>query len=285
VAASGFDRRGRLLLRCRASTDGLGSGFIGSLHPALGVFTSTGSRYHLRPAEMFVSSSVFCAEESSGRCQPSLLLSLPPLFEGPGIIHQSFRSAFVSAESIYKFRWGPKIVLFVVRNSTVSSLAILRRAASRQQSPIANVGTTVLPLFLCMCLGGCTTQKPQPAPAIEFTKVPFAQEGNPDSLDAIEGRVTGGKSGQRIVLFAKSGPWWVQPMTNQPFTTVGSDSTWKNSTHYGLEYAALLVDPGYHPPGTTDTLPTVAEASRCTSADTHPSSRAQCLRSHGFPAS
>jgi signal transduction histidine kinase len=31
---------------------------------------------------------------------------------------------------------------------------------------------------------------------------------------------------------------------------------WSNSTHPGVEYAALLVGPGFHPPPTTSTLPT-----------------------------
>src|SRR5262249_20582882 len=33
------------------------------------------------------------------------------------------------------------------------------------------------------------------------------------------------------------------------------DLTWKTSTHYGTEYAALLVDPSYHPPPTLNSLP------------------------------
>jgi len=67
--------------------------------------------------------------------------------------------------------------------------------------------------------------------------------------------VIGGHAGQRIVLYAKSGIWWVQPTVDQPFTTIQSNSTWTNSTHPGTEYAALLVGPGYRPPPTTEVLP------------------------------
>jgi hypothetical protein len=74
-------------------------------------------------------------------------------------------------------------------------------------------------------------------------------------MQTIAGRVSGLRAGQRIVLFARSGTWWVQPFSNDPFTAVAPDSTWKNNTHGGSEYAALLVDASYAPPKTTDTLP------------------------------
>jgi PAS domain S-box-containing protein len=74
-------------------------------------------------------------------------------------------------------------------------------------------------------------------------------------MDRIEGRVIGGHPGQRIVLFAHWGPWWVQPLVDQPFTTIQPDSTWRNSTHFGTQYAALLVDPSYQPPANTNVLP------------------------------
>jgi hypothetical protein len=48
----------------------------------------------------------------------------------------------------------------------------------------------------------------------------------------------------------------VQPTVEQPFTTIGSDSKWANSTHLGTDYAALLVEEGYRPPPTLDDLPT-----------------------------
>jgi hypothetical protein len=49
----------------------------------------------------------------------------------------------------------------------------------------------------------------------------------------------------------------VQPLDTSPFTGIGPDSRWTNSTHLGTEYAALLVDPGYFQPARTDRLPAV----------------------------
>ncbi|AXC10546.1 hypothetical protein ACPOL_1198 [Acidisarcina polymorpha] len=57
-------------------------------------------------------------------------------------------------------------------------------------------------------------------------------------------------------MYARSGPWWIQPWPEQPFVTIQPDSTWSTSTHLGFEYAALLVNPDYHPAPTLDTAPT-----------------------------
>lgn len=74
-------------------------------------------------------------------------------------------------------------------------------------------------------------------------------------MEMIAGRALGVKPGQRIVLYAKSGIWWVQPLFNKPFTAIRQDSTWSSATHIGTEYAALLVDSKYIPLQTTDSLP------------------------------
>jgi hypothetical protein len=48
----------------------------------------------------------------------------------------------------------------------------------------------------------------------------------------------------------------VQPYSYRPFTKIEGDS-WRSQIHLGTEYAALLVDPGYTPPDTTESLPVV----------------------------
>jgi hypothetical protein len=106
-----------------------------------------------------------------------------------------------------------------------------------------------------LVLGACGTQKNHVDAVIEFTEIPIAGSGSPDELRSIQGRVSGAKPGQKLVLFAHAGSWWVQPFTNQPFTTIQPDSTWRNWTHPGTAYAALLVDPEYQPPATTAALP------------------------------
>jgi hypothetical protein len=109
--------------------------------------------------------------------------------------------------------------------------------------------------LVCLVLGGCRSAQSSTSPSIEFTEVPEAGPGGAARMETIAGRVIGGRAGQHIVLFAKSGTWWVQPLANKPFTPIQKNFTWKNSTHLGTEYAALLVEPGYSAPKTTDILP------------------------------
>ncbi|HET6900119.1 MAG TPA: sensor histidine kinase [Vicinamibacteria bacterium] len=93
------------------------------------------------------------------------------------------------------------------------------------------------------------------ASAIEFTLVPPEAPGGAEQLTAIEGRATEARPGQRIVLYARSGDWYVQPYANAPFTVIEGDGTWRSPTHLGTEYAALLVDAEYRPLAKTPALP------------------------------
>jgi hypothetical protein len=112
-------------------------------------------------------------------------------------------------------------------------------------------------VMICLSLGACRSSNRATQPSIEFSRVPQASEDGKDKHDIIEGRVIGTHPGQKIVLYARSGAWWVQPLVSQPFTPVRRDSRWTNATHLGTEYAALLVEPGYRPLPKTDVLPTL----------------------------
>ena len=115
---------------------------------------------------------------------------------------------------------------------------------------------TVLLLALsCFLFGGCRSRQEGVGPSVEFTTIPLADEGGTQRLDPIEGRVSGARPGQRIVLYARSGAWYVQPYTEDPFTTIQPDSTWRSATHLGTDYAAILVEPTYVPPDVMDVLP------------------------------
>jgi hypothetical protein len=114
----------------------------------------------------------------------------------------------------------------------------------------------MIPLLLVSVLsGGCSSRSVPPKPTIQITQVPAASPGGPVQMDLIEGRASGAKPNQQIVLYARSDIWWIQPFANQPFTKIQPDSTWRNSTHLGTDYAALLVEPGFHPPTKVATLP------------------------------
>ena len=110
-------------------------------------------------------------------------------------------------------------------------------------------------LALAALSPGCRSASSLVPPGISFTHVPPRSDGSADKLDLVEGRVQGMAPGERVVLFALSGVWWVQPLAEQPFTTIQPDATWKSFIHPGSAYAALLVNAGYNPPLTTKTLP------------------------------
>jgi hypothetical protein len=94
-------------------------------------------------------------------------------------------------------------------------------------------------------------------PRVVITQTPQASEGGPEQMAQIAGRISGASADHRIVLFAKSGAWFVQPLRSKPFTSIQADLTWTASTHLGSEYAALLVREGYQPPSRLETLPDV----------------------------
>ena len=103
-------------------------------------------------------------------------------------------------------------------------------------------------------LSGCRSPQTSAQPSIEFTRVPQADEGGRDKHDIIQGRVSGARPGQQIVLYSRSGVWWLQPLVGHPFTKLEA-SQFSNATHLGTEYAALLVDAGYRPADTVKELP------------------------------
>jgi len=131
------------------------------------------------------------------------------------------------------------------------------RSGMRRKAP-SLVATMRVACFTTLLIfpAGCRSRQETLRPAIEFAKVPPAAQGGREKVDTIAGRVVGARPGQRIVIYARSGPWWVQPWPDQPFIPIQADSTWSTWTHLGFEYAALLVDPGYKPPATMDVIPT-----------------------------
>src|SRR5262245_49984830 len=102
--------------------------------------------------------------------------------------------------------------------------------------------------LIVLAASGCG---PSSQPSIRITTIPPEDKGGGQALETISGRVTGASAGQQVVLYARSGAWYVQPFVETPFTPVNPDGTWSSPTHLGTEYAALLVKPDYVPPPLT----------------------------------
>ena len=137
-----------------------------------------------------------------------------------------------------------------------------------------------------LLMTGCTRSKAEVS--IEFTRVPPNSHGGSDKFDSLEGRVKGARPGQRIVLYARSGTWWIQPYAANPFTEIQPDGKWRASIHLGTEYAALLVEPGYVPQTNPKLLPSKGGAigalaiANGTGVLTEPVARTKTLHFSGY---
>ena len=110
-------------------------------------------------------------------------------------------------------------------------------------------------VLISILFSGCGLSANRSEPVIEFSLIPAAETGGTMRLEPVRGRVFNARADQQVVLYARSGNWYVQPFTDQPLTKIEADFSWHNTTHLGTEYAALLVEPGYLPPAETSVLP------------------------------
>jgi hypothetical protein len=128
--------------------------------------------------------------------------------------------------------------------------------------------TATFSVLLASCaLAGCHASSNELAPTIAFGKVPAAQESHYKidiiedgdyTKDTIEGRASGARPGQRIVVYARTdGRWGLCRQSGQRFTNIDAAGRWKASVHLGTRYSALLVDPTYSPPEQTESLPII----------------------------
>jgi hypothetical protein len=93
-------------------------------------------------------------------------------------------------------------------------------------------------------------------PIVTVTTVPPDAVGGPEKIDLIEGTVAGAPANHKIVIYTFSGgTWYVQPLVNEPFTSIEQDGRWSNRIHLGSKYAALLAPESYKPPARLETLP------------------------------
>jgi hypothetical protein len=113
---------------------------------------------------------------------------------------------------------------------------------------------------LALNIGVALAQSPssQQGVKVEFSHVPSAGMGS-DSRGNIDGNVLGLKSPEeyKIVLYAHTDQWYVQPLVKDPYTDLDSNGHWTNWTHLGDRYAALVVRPSFRPSTPVQALPSV----------------------------
>jgi len=100
-------------------------------------------------------------------------------------------------------------------------------------------------------------EKDATKPSIHIIEVPSKGAGEV-ALETIAGTVSGVKVKEcKVVIFAHTNTWYVQPYIDSSDTDIRDDNTWRTETHLGSEYAALLVKASYKPPATTGKLPEI----------------------------
>src|SRR5262245_20922746 len=99
---------------------------------------------------------------------------------------------------------------------------------------------------------------PYIAPSITITQGPPAG-GGPGAMAPIAGKAEGNDIARyKVVIFAHTDLWYVQPSPSAPYTDITPDGSWSSRIYLGQEYGAILVDPSsYKPPATISTLPQV----------------------------
>ena len=88
---------------------------------------------------------------------------------------------------------------------------------------------------------------------------PTDLQGGPERTGHIGGVVSGVlPSDFRIVIYAHTTHWYVQPSASSPWTGITSEGEWDSDTYLGDRYAILLVKPSYVPPAEVQALPGIS---------------------------
>jgi len=92
-------------------------------------------------------------------------------------------------------------------------------------------------------------------PDIEIDAITVSALAN--ELGTMNGHVTGLRHPERykVVIYAHTNHWYVQPFTEQPLTEILPNGSWSNSTHRGDAYAAFVVSSTWRPVETVNALP------------------------------
>ncbi len=97
--------------------------------------------------------------------------------------------------------------------------------------------------------------------AVRFTTSPeirvIGSPGTDPELRNVSGVIDGlgDPEKYKIVLYARTDHWYVQPFLSQTSTDITANGAWAGETHFGNAYGALVVDLDYYPEPVVDALP------------------------------
>jgi len=102
------------------------------------------------------------------------------------------------------------------------------------------------------------TAEASPKPRIKITDIPPASaQGSATATNLIGGIAYGKDLSKccRVIIYAHTDAWYVQPTVASPYTPIGENGKWQTTTHPGAQYAALLVESSFKPEARIDNLP------------------------------
>jgi hypothetical protein len=112
-----------------------------------------------------------------------------------------------------------------------------------------------LAISVAVSLAASTVFAQDTTPAVTITVVPpYDARGGDAPMARIGGSALNAPADARVVVFAHTDVWYVQPYVAAPYTAP-RNGQWATGTHLGTEYVALLVTAAYRPPATTSSLP------------------------------
>jgi len=105
-------------------------------------------------------------------------------------------------------------------------------------------------LILCIsglaCPAYSAPRSPEKVPSVTIVRVPPRHPGGKHTVFRISGKVGGVDPREcRVIVYALTDKWYVQPTEDQPVTVITDDLAWDTTTHGGKRYAALLVRKEY----------------------------------------
>jgi hypothetical protein len=144
------------------------------------------------------------------------------------------------------------VLLIACQNSHSSNSSQTQRteqpANGQRTAPVSNQVTVNVPV---------NGKEGNTKPNIQITEIPPRGAGA-ERVETIAGTVSGVKINEcKVVVFARTDTWYVQPYVASSDTFINEDNTWRTDTHLGSQYAALLVKNSYMPPSRTGRLPEV----------------------------
>ena len=121
----------------------------------------------------------------------------------------------IAPETMAAFQWyswpgNIRELQNLVERAVILSLDGVLPNPLHKTCPLLRILSAIV-FLSAVALVACRSERPRETPSISLTKSPPAAQGGRERVDTFSGSVAGARPKQQIVIYAHSGPWWVQP--------------------------------------------------------------------------